>query len=56
MKHKATFADVQYGTNFRCLLLRRLWFKVYDTVKPLYIDIRYNDKICYNDNLNGTIL
>ena len=25
------------------------------TVKPLYTDIRYNDKIRYNDNLNGTI-
>ena len=26
-----------------------------DTVKPLYTDIRYNDKIRYNDYLNGTI-
>ena len=25
------------------------------TIKPLYTDIRYNDKIRYNDNLNGTI-
>ena len=24
-------------------------------VKPLYTDIRYNDKIRYNDNFNGTI-
>ena len=24
------------------------------TVKPLYTDIRYNDKTRYNDNLNGT--
>ena len=26
-----------------------------NTVKPLYTDIRFNDKIRYNDNLNGTI-
>ena len=26
-----------------------------DSVKPLYTDIRYKDKIRYNDNLNGTI-
>ena len=26
-----------------------------DTVKSLYTDIRYNDKIRYNDSLNGTI-
>ena len=25
------------------------------TVKPLYTDIRYNNKIHYNDSLNGTI-
>ena len=25
-----------------------------DTVNPLYTDIRYNDKIHYNDNLNVT--
>ena len=25
------------------------------TVKPLYTDIRYNDKIRYSDNLNGMI-
>ena len=25
------------------------------TVNTLYTDIRYNDKICYNDNLNRTI-
>ena len=25
-----------------------------DTVKPLYNDIRYNDKTHYNDNLNRT--
>ena len=25
------------------------------TIKPLYIDIRYNDKIRYEDTLNGTI-
>ena len=25
-----------------------------ETVKPLYTDIRYNDKIRSNDSLNGT--
>ena len=29
--------------------------KINDTVKPLYNDIRCNDKTHYNDNLNGTI-
>ena len=34
-------------------LLIRCFFKSksIDTDNPLYTDIRYNDKICYNDNL-----
>ena len=28
---------------------------MYDTVKPLYTDIRYNDKIPFNDSLNRRI-
>ena len=31
------------------------WEMNTDTVKPRYNGIRYNDKIRYNDNLNGTI-
>ena len=27
----------------------------YDTDNPLYTDTRYNNKICYNDNLTVTI-
>ena len=30
-------------------------YQVLYTVKPLYTDIRYNSRIRYNDNLNGTI-
>ena len=32
-----------------------LFMEEEDTVKPLYTSIRYNDKIRYNDNLNGMI-
>ena len=30
-----------------------IWnLKHFSTVSPLYTDTRYNDKVCYNDNLN----
>ena len=30
------------------------WLISHYTVNPLYNDTRYNDKVCYNDNLNVT--
>ena len=30
------------------------FFATIHTVNPLYTDTQYNDKICYNDNLNVT--
>ena len=47
-----TFYETQYD------VLRWITFlnmTVNSTVKTLYTDIRYNDKIRYNDNLNETI-
>ena len=32
-----------------------LYNTVQYTVKPLYNDTGFNNKICYNDNLNGMI-